>query len=47
MGRGGRNADRRVPRDESDPLWSVGTNLGQESADPAAFFSLQKLGGTY
>ena len=33
MGRGARNAYRWVPREPSDPPWSVGTNLGEESTE--------------
>ena len=33
MGRGARDAYRRVPRDASDPPWSMGTDLGEERAE--------------
>jgi len=33
MGRGARDAYRRVPRDAPDPPWSAGTNLGEESTE--------------
>ena len=33
VGRGARDAYPRAPRDAPDPPWSVGTNLGEESAE--------------
>ena len=33
MGRRARDAYRRAPRDAPDPPWSVGTHLGEESAE--------------
>ena len=33
LGRGTRDAYRRVPRDAPDPPWSVGTNLGEKSTE--------------
>jgi len=33
VGRGARDAYRRVPRDAPDPPWSMSTNLGEESAE--------------
>ena len=33
MGRGARDAYRPVPRDALDHPWSVGTKLGEESAE--------------
>ena len=44
MGRGARDAYRRVPRDVSDLPWSVGTNLGEESPESGRWLQFKIRG---